>query len=75
LPRRYRVELIFIFIALAPVTYLFIKRDDVYRARSLGGRILVASGWGVVYAVLVGLIVLPLGVSVGLGVDVWAFLR
>jgi hypothetical protein len=69
------VELIFILIALVPVTYLFINRDAMYQPRSRGRHALGACVWGVVYGVLVGLIVLPLGILVGLGVGVWAFLR
>jgi uncharacterized membrane protein len=69
------MELIFILIALVPVTYLFIHRDALFQSRSSGAQLVYACIWGVVYGVLVGLLFIPLGVLVGLGVGLWAYLR
>jgi hypothetical protein len=69
--------LIFAIVALIPVTYLFINRNVIHResARSRSVEVLVAVAWGVVYALLVGIILGPLGILVGVAVGVYAFLR
>ena len=69
------MELIFLFIAFVPVTYLFINRDALFQSRSPGRHALAACVWGLVYGVLVGLVFPPLGILVGLGVGIWAFQR
>ncbi len=69
--------LIFAIVALIPVTYLFINRNVIHResARSRSVEVLVAVAWGVVYALLVGIILGPLGILAGVAVGVYAFLR
>jgi hypothetical protein len=70
-----QMELIFILIALVPVTYLFINRDALFQSRAGGAQIVYACIWGIVYGVLLGLLFVPLGVLVGLAVALWAYLR
>ena len=68
--------LVFAIIALVPVTYLFINRNVIHResARSRSVEVLVAVAWGVVYALLVGIILGPPGILGGVAVGVYAFL-
>jgi hypothetical protein len=68
--------LIFALVALVPVTYLFINRNVIHRerARTRSVDALVAVAWGAVYALLIGVIIGPLGVLAGVAIGIYAFL-
>jgi hypothetical protein len=69
--------LIFAIVALIPITYLFINRGVINHEvpRPQWVEVLIAVTWGVVYALLLGVILGPLGLLAGLGVGVYAFFR
>jgi len=67
---------IFVIVALVPVTYLFINRNLIHREipRARWAKVFVACAWGAVYALLMGLILGPLGILIGIGVGIYVFL-
>lgn len=67
--------LIFALVGLVPVTYLFINRNVIHRerARTRSVEVLVAVAWGAVYALLIGIILGPLGILAGVAIGVYAF--
>ena len=69
--------LIIALIALVPVTYLFINRNVLPRERRRPPllTVLVAAVWGLVYAVLLGLVVGTLGVIAGLAIGIVVLAR
>ena len=69
--------MIFAIVALIPITYLFINRGVIHHEvqRPQWVEVLIAVTWGVVYALLLGAILGPLGLLAGLGVGVYAFFR
>ncbi len=68
--------MIFAIVALIPVTYLFINRNVIHRERARARWVdgLIALAWGVVYALLIGAILGPIGILAGLAIGVYAFL-
>jgi hypothetical protein len=68
---------LFALAALVPVTYLFINRNVIHRemARSRTADAVVALLWGGVYAFLLGLVLGPLGVLVGVAIGLYLFFR
>jgi drug/metabolite transporter (DMT)-like permease len=67
--------MVFAIVALIPITYLFINRNVIHRERRRSRWIdaAVAVVWGLVYAVLLGSILGPIGVLIGLAVGVYSF--
>jgi len=66
---------IFAIVALIPVTYLFINRNVIHHeiSRARWAEVLIACAWGAVYALLVGMILGPLGILIGIGVGIYVF--
>ena len=67
---------IVVLVALVPVTYLFINRNVLHRERAQPWlMVLIAAAWGLVYAVLLGLVLGTLGVIAGLAIGIVVLAR